>query len=269
MQKAEWAHILVLFTWEFGFRWTGPATQTQCLFLVWSAPSFLLHCHAEINHAAVAAAAVAAAVAAAAAAAAEIKHAAAVAAAEEGELCCKLTKLANLPPLLYPTLHCSNSNSSSIDWLTQSWVKKLQHWRGWAGGWFQKWFTDCLVNERSNLLKRTRQCYHDTVTDIRAQFWATFGCPKMSQGRVNSEDIWQMWRKVHGSCFRLLKPLNAVWILVAAASTSGSVRSMSGIRKNLRITSYILKVNKLAVIYFWAKKNWRKKCVYQDDKILR
>ena len=45
-----------------------------------------------------------------------------------------------------------------------------------------------------------------------------------------------MWRKVHGSCFRLLKPLNAVWILVAAASTSGSVRSMSGIRKNLRIT---------------------------------
>ena len=31
-------------------------------------------------------------------------------------------------------------------------------------------------------------------------------------------------------------------------------------------SAYIQKANKLAVIYFWAQKNWRKKCVYQDDK---
>ena len=38
---------------------------------------------------------------------------------------------------------------------------------------------------------------------------------------------------------------------------------------HINLDPYILKVNKLAVIYFWAQKNWRKKCVHQDDKILR
>ena len=33
------------------------------------------------------------------------------------------------------------------------------------------------------------------------------------------------------------------------------------------LTTYIQKSNKLAVIYFWAQKNWRKKCVYRDKKI--
>ena len=32
---------------------------------------------------------------------------------------------------------------------------------------------------------------------------------------------------------------------------------------------YILKANKLAVMYFWAQKNWQKKCVNRGDKISR
>ena len=52
---------------------------------------------------------------------------------------------------------------------------------------------------------------------------------------------------------------NSFYSFMSALSTLGN--------HVIILHTYILKVNQLAVIYFWAQKNWRKKCVYRDNKI--